>query len=188
MLRTIKTYGIYIAAIDWIRYSYYLLHKSLFQSTCNGFSYINYKHIANRLDRYHKLSPHIRNFVKWKDFKSQHQWMILHRGQVKKCLEAAPKILPHFSRVHAVDEHFFVTLFQILGILEKEFINQKTTYCDWSDSSSMHPKTFHRLTNQFVYNIQSSGCFFLRKVSNQVLIGPYLEKCLTNFRKDKIKG
>jgi hypothetical protein len=161
-----------------------LLYESISQSGKQGLSYIHYKHIPNRLDRYSKLSPIIRNRIKWKDFNSQHQWMILNKKHAIMCMKSVPKLIKYFTKVHAVDEHFFVTLFQILGVLKNEFINKKTTFCDWSDVSSMHPKTYHKLSNQFVYNLQSTGCFFVRKVSENLQVCPYLINCLTNFRKD----
>ena len=164
------------------------MREKLYDKSTRGYSYIHYKHIANRLDRYQKLSPYIRQKIKWGDFYSQHQWMILHRKHVRMCLALVPRLLSHFNNVHAVDEHFFVTIFQLLGVLKKEFINQKTTYCDWGDTKAMHPKTFTTLSNQLVYQMQTTGHFFARKISDKTKISNYLLNCLTDFRKDKISG
>ena len=151
-------------------------------------SYIHFKHISNRIARYQNLSTQLQQNLPWEKFYSQHQWMILCRQHVALCLKYSSKVLVHFEKVHAVDEHYFVCLFQILKILQTQVINYKTTYCDWSNKKSMHPKVFNELTDSQVFTAQSKGCFFMRKVSESASVGNYLINCLTNFRKDKLKG
>ena len=135
-------------------------------------SLLYWRHNKNRLDRYLKLSQHIRKHVNFKNFYSQHQWMILCRKHVKLTLHN--NILNDFLHVHACDEHYFVTLFNLLGILKTEFINKKTTYCDWSDTRSMHPKTFNHIDKQLIDMAHSQQTFFIRKIGKQCNLCKYL--------------
>lgn len=164
------------------------LRKTLSNPPFIGKSLLHYKHIANRDQRYSRLSPKIRSHLPWEKFYSQHQWMILNRKHSELCVKLSPTLLGHFNYVHAVDEHYFVTLFQLSNVLEKEILNYKSTYCNWKDKSAMHPKMFHQVSEQAILEAQHCGCFFFRKVSPKAVFGQYLLNCLTNFRKDKLKG
>jgi hypothetical protein len=143
-----------------------------------GKTWLHYKHIGNRVTRYQKLGLNIRKSVSWRHFYSQHQWMILKRSHVKLLLSASPRLLPEFSRVHAVDEHYVVTLLWMAGLLDGECLNRKVTYCNWSDRSKSHPAEFKEISDKLVEVAQGQGCFFLRKVSERPVIGRYLRYIL----------
>ena len=128
-------------------------------------SWIHYKHMNNKLNRYQRLDTASSHKLPFSKFYSQYQWMMLTRRHVKISLQFTHWI-PLFSRVPAVDEHFFVSLFAYLGILKKEFENRKLTYCDWtSNPSDMHPREFKIIDKNFVKTIYfSERCLLLRKV------------------------
>lgn len=135
-------------------------------------SYIYWRHIPNREDRYRNLSLKLRQKISFNHFYSQHQWMILIRKHVKIAL--AYNLLNDFKQVHACDEHYFVTLFNLVGLLKTEFINKKTTYCDWSNKTSMHPRIFNNITSSLIEMAHKNQTFFLRKVSKSCNISNYL--------------
>lgn len=129
-------------------------------------SWIHYKHLSNKLDRYQSLHPFIREKVPFTRFYSQYQWLMLQRRHLKIALEYHHWI-PYFNRVPAVDEHFLISIFAYLGILRREFENRKLTYCDWnSHPTEMHPREFKILDRRFVRRVfQEQGCLLLRKVA-----------------------
>lgn len=129
-------------------------------------SWIHYKHLLNKLDRYQKLHPYIREKVPFTRFYSQYQWLMLQRRHLKVVLDFHHWI-PYFERVPAVDEHFFVSIFSYLGLLTREFDNRKLTYCDWrSNPSGMHPREFKILDRRFVRKVfENEQCLLLRKVA-----------------------
>ncbi len=148
---------------------YYKLHS-------NNKSYLYYRHIGNRLDRYQKLSAVVRNKLAFHHFYSQHQWMILYRPHVKLAIDN--NLISDFRWVHACDEHYFVSLFYLLGVLKREFINQKTTYCDWSDVTAMHPKTYTTITKAIINTAHRHQTFFIRKIANNCNLCHYLSLIL----------
>ena len=147
------------------------LQETLFQT---GRSIMAWRHIQNRLDRYQKLPVNIRAKLSFNHFYSQHQWMVLRRDHVKLAIQHS--LLDAFTAVHACDEHYFVSLFYLLGVLFKEtdFLNRKVTYCDWSDVTAMHPKHFNSLDNQLIWKAHQKHCLFLRKVNPHSQLGKYL--------------
>ena len=150
-----------------------------------GQSWIHYKHIENRTTRYQQLGLGIKQKLPWSRFYSQHQWTILRRSHALQILQMTPTYLPYFRKVHAVDEHYLVTLLWLAGVLETECYNHKITYCDWSDRTKSHPATFKVVTDQLVELAQSHGNFFLRKVTDNCRIGPYLNYILDSARTGK---
>lgn len=131
-----------------------------------------WRHIYNREDRYRNLSLRLKQKISFNNFYSQHQWMILIRKHVKIALQY--NLLNDFRLVHACDEHYFVTLFKLLDLLKTEFVNKKTTYCDWSNKTSMHPKMFDNITSNLIEFAHKNQTFFLRKVSQSASISDYL--------------
>lgn len=128
-------------------------------------SWIHYKHMSNKLDRYRSISPCVAQELPFSKFYSQYQWMMLQRRHVKISLDYSHWI-SFFSRVPAVDEHYFVSLFTYLGILKKEFENRKLTYCDWSTNPlDMHPREFKIIDKKFIRKVFiQERCLLLRKV------------------------
>lgn len=151
------------------------LYAHLHETLGKRYSYLAYTHRENRLTRYEKLHPGLRQHLPWKHFYSQHQWMILNRHHVERFVESS--LIPAFQRVHAADEHYFIACFYLWGILD-QCINHKTTYCDWSDTSSDHPRPFSRVTHSTIMDAQAKRCFFLRKVSRDCQYSPYLDVCI----------
>lgn len=145
--------------------------------TC-GKSWVHYKRIDNRITRYQQLDAGLKNKLPWSKFYSQHQWMVLTRQHVKLVLQMSPTYLPYFRRVHAVDEHYIVSLLYLAGVLSGECHNHRITYCDWSDKQVSHPATFTHVTDKLVEQAQSAGNFFLRKVAPGCKIGNYLRYIL----------
>ena len=60
------------------------------------------------------------------------------------------------------------------GRNRKEFINQKTTYCDWSDMTAMHPKTYTAITKEIINTAHKQQTFFIRKIANNCNLCQYL--------------
>lgn len=145
------------------------LYKYLFR---HDKSYLYWRHIDNRIDRYQKLSLRLKQSIPFNNFYSQHQWMIFIRKHVKIALKY--NILSDFVKVHACDEHYFVTLFSLIGILKTECINHKTTYCDWSDKTAMHPTTFNNISNAIIDSAHRNNTFFIRKISKCYKLSEYL--------------
>lgn len=135
-------------------------------------SFIHYKHLYNKLDRYKKLHPKIKSQLPFNHFYCQYQWMILKRDIVKFFLENDYTEL--FKYIPVPDEHYFITLLTIFKKL-KEITNIKTTYCDWSNKNSMHPRVIRNLIN-----IPNNNCFFLRKIDRNFKANPiYFQKIKT---------
>jgi hypothetical protein len=151
------------------------LYRQLFSK---GKSWIHYKKIPNRMIRYQQLEIGIRPELPWSKFYSQHQWVALQRSHVKLILSMTPKYLRYFTRVHAADEHYLVSLLQISGRLSTECYNHRITYCDWSHAKQSHPTEFRHVSDKLVTVAQSSGCFFLRKISDNCKIDSYLSYIL----------
>lgn len=151
------------------------LYRNLFRV---GKTWLHYKRIENRISRYQQLSLSIQSKISWSRFYSQHQWMALRRSHVGLILQMSPLYLRGFHRVHAADEHYIVTLLELAGKLKTECLNQKITYCDWSDPKQSHPTEFKIITDKLVGTAQSRGCFFLRKIKSSPQLGNYLNYIL----------
>ncbi len=146
------------------------LYNSLFS---DNKSYIYWSHKANRYERYLKLSNHLRQKISFNHFYSQHQWMILNRKH--SIIATKINLLHDFRTVHACDEHYFVTLFHLTGLLDREFNNKKTTYCDWSNKKAMHPRLFKHIDEILLDKAHNQGTFFIRKVDRECKLCQYLQ-------------
>lgn len=125
-------------------------------------SVFHFKHLSNKLNRYQLLSPVIKNKLSFSNFYCQHQWMLLVREDVRFFI--GQDLTNYFSKIAVADEHYFISLL-VLNKKYKNIINKKITYCDWSDSSSMHPKIYNTININFIYKLQKEGYLFLRKIS-----------------------
>lgn len=163
--------------------SFATLEKTLIQHT----SCIHYKHLSNKLNRYQLLHPHVKTRLPWDKFYCQYQWMALCRRHAEK-LWKTRHYVNFFLRVPAVDEHYFICVLYLLGCLKSshshpknktlEVLPRKITYCDWSDSTSMHPREFKEITKHDLRRAYQQGCCFLRKVTATTRIPPGLACCL----------
>ena len=136
-------------------------------------TWITWKLNTNKLDRYHQLHKSFKKTLPSNNFYSQHQWMILRRDHVYEILNT--NLTQVFKNVHAADEHYFVTILYLKNLLNyNECINHKTTYCDWSNTLSMHPSEFSDINTKLLDIAQKNKCFFLRKVRVNPTLCKYL--------------
>jgi hypothetical protein len=108
-------------------------------------------------ERYNELTN--KSFISKKNFKKQHQWMILNRRATHLIITTRhhTKI---FKNVFAPDEHYFVN---ILLHYQHPFTNKLITYTDWRNSTE-HPKTFIVVDDPLIIELRKHGFYFLRKV------------------------
>lgn len=154
------------------------LYASLKRDLGETRSFLAYRHIGNRRDRYKLLHPSIKQRIPWPQFYSQHQWMILNRPHVELLLQH--EMTERFQDVHAVDEHYVVTLLLLLNRLG-ECIQRKTSFCDWSERTQMHPRVYDALTPSLLKEARTRGCFFLRKVAPECRVSRSWLDCVRFF-------
>ena len=139
-------------------------------------SQIHYKYLYNKLNRYNLLNPNIKKKIRFSDFYCQHQWMILNKDLVSFFLKNDLTYL--FNKVPVADEHYFISLL-IMFSKENDILNKKITYCNWTNTQSMHPKTYSIINTELIINLQKQGFYFIRKVCksfkpNNFLINTYI--------------
>lgn len=144
----------------------------------------HYKHLTNKLSRYNKLHPFIKNKLNFANFYSQHQWMILTRPYVFHVLKN--NLVNFFSLVDVPDEHYFISLFYILG-KHKEILNKRVTFCNWNNTI-LHPKVYDKLGDKEVLYLRNQGFLFLRKISPKFKINFLLLNLVrSNFKNLNLK-
>lgn len=140
----------------------------------NNKSIIHYKHQINKFNRYKKLNLYIKNKISFNKFFTQYQWMILKRDLVYLFLKN--DLTNYFKFIDVPDEHYFITIL-ILFNKHKDIINKKSTYCDWSNKNSMHPKLFNKISSRDIF---IGKHFFLRKISKKFYINNFYYNLISN--------
>lgn len=94
-------------------------------------------------------------------FLFQSQWCILSRHHTKILLMDHEKIKTIFGNMRIPDEHVYVNYLK--RYKNKKIEKKKINYIEWSGGT---PKTFYKLSRDFITKIKKTGCFFMRKVAN----------------------
>jgi len=113
-------------------------------------------------ERYSKLlNP---EQIDFKYFRKQSQWLIFSRDDYTFLINHI-KHINDYKNMFAPDEQFFINLFTQY---KRQFINQITTYVDWSNKTS--PIEFDKLDKQLIDIARDSGSLFIRKIKKNAIV------------------
>jgi hypothetical protein len=140
--------------------------------------------ISSEHENLNKYNLTNKEFLHFKHFNRQSQWMVLNRQTVKFFIEN--DFTNIFEKIFAPDEHYFISICNKFNITYK---NDLITYVNWKDKSDEYninrgsPKTYIELTKDMCNNIkkQSNNYLFIRKISKNCALDSYYDSIVNNY-------
>ena len=122
-----------------------------------------------------------KKFFSLKNYRKQHQWMILTRKTVKYFLNHDYIDSVFGNKAEVPDEHYFVNIMRKFNIT---YLNQQLTYVNWKEPSDdikkyqVFPKTYDKLNDTMVHHIKKEcpSCLIMRKVNVKCKLPPYFDR------------
>jgi hypothetical protein len=118
----------------------------------------------------------ILKYLEAKDIHKASQWCSLKRDDVRLILND-DIIIKYFEGIFAPDEHYFITILNLLG---SKIRNQGITFVNWDDSEDpdgCSPKTYYIITETELRNIKKSQYMFARKFPKECIVVTPLNDC-----------
>eukprot|EP01006_Ploeotia_vitrea_P057856 TRINITY_DN68380_c0_g1_i1.p1 TRINITY_DN68380_c0_g1~~TRINITY_DN68380_c0_g1_i1.p1 ORF type:complete len:316 (-),score=17.85 TRINITY_DN68380_c0_g1_i1:60-1007(-) len=112
------------------------------------------------------------------------QWMAITRKHAELVLEFSSEYLPMFRGSFTSDEHFFLTVLNLVGVdVQSEVQDRCVTFTNWRDSAEkgIHPVTYTNLTVADVQKFRASECLFARKFSVESDVGVHWNEILSQI-------